>query len=151
MGGKLLVETLRRLQAGTLVPCPQDHSLATLAPLLKKEDGLIDWTLEAVAIANRVRGMSPWPGAYTYAKDDRWLIWRASALDRPAGAAAPGTIVEVTKEGLLVATGRGLLSIAEFQPANSRRMSVAQYLAGHSLAPGLTLGAGPQMVEDSEA
>jgi methionyl-tRNA formyltransferase len=146
MGGRLLVETLRRLQAGTLLPCPQDHSQATLAPLLKKEDGLIDWALEAVAIANRVRGMSPWPGAYTYAKDDRWLIWRASALDRPAGAAAPGTIVEVKKEGLLVATGRGLLSIAEFQPANSRRMNVAQYLAGHPLAPGLMLGAGPQTV-----
>jgi methionyl-tRNA formyltransferase len=143
MGGRLLVETLRRLQAGTLVPRPQDRSLATLAPLLKKEDGLVDWTLDAVAIANRVRGMSPWPGAYTYAKDDRWLIWRAAALDRPAAAATPGTIVEVKKEGLLVATGRGLLSIAEFQPANSRRMSVAQYLAGHPLAPGLVLGAGP--------
>jgi len=145
-GGRLLVETLRRLQAGTLLPCPQDHSQATLAPLLKKEDGLIDWALEAVAIANRVRGMSPWPGAYTYAKDDRWLIWRASALDRPASAAPPGTIVEVKKEGLLVATGRGLLSIAEFQSANSRRMNVAQYLAGHPLASGLVLGAGPQTV-----
>ncbi|MBM4121559.1 MAG: methionyl-tRNA formyltransferase [Nitrospira sp.] len=150
-GGRLLVETLRRLRAGTLVPRPQDHSQATLAPLLKKEDGLIDWTLEAVAIANRVRGMSPWPGAYTYAKGDRWLIWRASALDQPAGAAPPGTIVEVKKEGLLVATGRGLLSIAEFQPANSRRMNVAQYLAGHPLTPGLVLGAGPQAVAAGEA
>lgn len=150
-GGRLLVETLRRLRAGTLVPRPQDHSQATLAPLLKKEDGLIDWTLEAVAIANRVRGMSPWPGAYTYAKGDRWLIWRASALDQPAGAAPPGTIVEVKKEGLLVATGRGLLSIAGFQPANSRRMNVAQYLAGHPLTPGLVLGAGPQAVAAGEA
>ncbi|TAJ35078.1 MAG: methionyl-tRNA formyltransferase [Nitrospirae bacterium] len=146
VGGTLLIETLRRLKAGALVPCPQDSTQATMAPLLKKEDGLINWTLEATAIANRVRGMNPWPGAYTYAKDDRWIIWRASALDRPASAAPPGTIVEVTKEGLLVATGGGLLAITEFQPANSRRMSVAQYLAGHPLTPGLTLGAGPQTV-----
>ncbi len=143
-GGRLLVETLRRLEAGTLTPRPQDHSQATLAPLLKKEDGLIDWKLGAVAIANRVRGMSPWPGAYTYAKDDRWLIWKASAVDQPTDKAPPGTIVEVRKDGLLVATGGGLLAISEFQPANSRRMSVAQYLAGHPLAPGLVLGAGPE-------
>lgn len=144
VGGALLIETLHRLRAGTLSPHPQDHSLATLAPLLKKEDGLIDWKMEAAAIANRVRGMSPWPGAYTYAKADRWLIWLASALDRPAGAAAPGTIVEVNKDRLLVATGGGLLAIMEFQPANSRRMSVAQYLAGHALTSGLVLGSGPE-------
>lgn len=144
VGGALLIETLRRLKAEALSPHLQDHSLATLAPLLKKEDGLIDWKLAAAAIANRVRGMSPWPGAYTYAKADRWLIWLASALDRPAGAAAPGTIVEVNKDRLLVATGGGLLAIMELQPANSRRMSVAQYLAGHPLAPGLVLGSGPE-------
>lgn len=142
VGGALLIETLRRLKAGTLSPRPQDHSLATLAPLLKKEDGLIDWKMEAAAIANRVRGMSPWPGAYTYTKADRWIIWRASAVDRPAGAAAPGTIVEVKKDELVVATGGRLLCITEFQPANSRRMSVAQYLAGHALTSGLVLGSG---------
>ncbi len=142
VGGTLLVETLRRLQEGSLSPRPQDHSQATMAPLLKKEDGLIDWKQEATAIANRVRGLAPWPGAYTYAQDDRWIIWRASAVDRPADTTAPGTILEVKKDGLLVATGRGALSITEFQPANSRRMSVAQYLAGHSLAPGLVLESG---------
>ena len=65
LGGRLLVETITRLKAGTLVPQPQDASQATLAPLLKKEDGVIDWTLPAMLLANRVRGLSPWPGAYT--------------------------------------------------------------------------------------
>src|SRR4029077_3936170 len=65
LGGRLLVETIARLKAGTLVPRPQDASRATMAPLLKKEDGVIDWALPATALANRVRGLSPWPGAYT--------------------------------------------------------------------------------------
>ncbi len=140
LGGRLLIETIRRLKDGTVTPRPQDHSQATLAPLLKKEDGLIDWKLPAADIANRVRGMSPWPGAYTYEKDERWVIWRATAADRPAGEAVPGTIIEANKDALLVATGKGLLAITELQPANSRRMTMPQYLAGHPLSPGLVLG-----------
>ena len=143
LGGTLLVETIRRQKAGTLVPRPQDHSQATLAPLLKKEDGLIDWTKTAVEIERRIRGMAPWPGAWTFAGDERWGIWRAgvcvSAADAP-----PGTITTVTKDGLTVATGQGGLVITELQPANSRRMTAAQYAAGHRLAPGLRLGQHPQ-------
>ncbi|MBM4124889.1 MAG: methionyl-tRNA formyltransferase [Nitrospira sp.] len=150
VGGTLLIDTLRRLNEGTLSPRPQDHTQATMAPLLKKEDGLIDWSLAATAIANRVRGMNPWPGAYTYAGEDRWVIWRTSATDRPVGPAAPGTLVEVQKDRLLVATGNGELAITDLQPANSRRMSVAQYLAGHTLSPGLLLGPGPQVSPTGE-
>jgi len=140
VGGRLLIETIRRLKDGTVVPRPQDHTQATLAPLLKKEDGLIDWKLAAVEIGNRVRGLSPWPGAYTYAGDDRWIIWRVAPAGRPPSTAIPGTVVEARKEGILVATGNGLLAITELQPVNSRRMGVGQYLAGHPLAPGLVLG-----------
>jgi len=143
VGGRLLIETLRRLEEGSLIPRPQDAALATMAPLLKKEDGVIDWALPAPAIANRVRGLSPWPGAYTALNDERWIIWKAAPLAYdPAGAAppaAPGTIVAADKDAILVATGAGLLRIMEFQPANSRRMSVAQYLAGHVIQPGLRL------------
>lgn len=141
VGGPLLVETLRQLKAGTLVPRPQDHSQATMAPLIEKEDGLIDWKLSATAISNRVRGFSPWPGAYTFAGSERWTIWRASVRTESSGA-TPGTIVAVTKEGLHVATGDHVLVIAEIQPANSRRMSVAQYLAGHPVKQGIVLGPG---------
>ena len=81
LGGRLLVETLAQLKAGTLTPRAQDHRQATLAPLLKKEDGLIDWNLSATALANRIRGLTPWPGAQTFLKMDRWNICRASALN----------------------------------------------------------------------
>jgi methionyl-tRNA formyltransferase len=144
IGGRLLVETIARLKAGTLVPQPQDASRATFAPLLKKEDGAIDWALPATALANRVRGLSPWPGAYTtMAGGDRWTIWRALALPGPV-TKPPGVIVAVTNEAIHVATGDGVLAVMELQPANSRRMAVSQYLAGHPIAVGVQLG-GPAL------
>lgn len=140
IGGGLLVETIARLKAGTLVPRPQDASQATLAPLLTKEDGAIDWALPATALANRVRGLSPWPGTYTPgASGNRWTIWRALALPGPI-TKPPGMIVAVTNEAIHVATGDGILAVLELQPANSRRMAVSQYLAGHPIAVGLRLG-----------
>ncbi len=144
VGARLLVDTLRRLKAGTLVPSPQDHAQATMAPPLKKEDGLIDWSRPAVDIANRVRGLVPWPGAYTFAGDTLWKIWKAAPRDGPTAQAPPGTVIGLTKDAILVATGSGLLSITEIQPANSRRMTVAEFLAGHHLSPGQVLGAGPR-------
>ena len=143
VGGRLLIDTLARIHNGTVTPQPQDHRQATMAPLLKKEDGLLDWSLPALELANRVRGLSPWPGAYTYLGKDRWVIWKTAVPDRAAAVVPPGTIVDATKEGLVVATGVGVLQIMEFQPANSRRMSAAQYLTGHTLAPGLHLGHPP--------
>ena len=140
LGGRLLVQTIAQVKTGTLVPRRQDSSRATLAPLLSKEDGVIDWTLPAIALANRVRGLSPWPGAYTaVAGGDRWTIWRALALPGPT-TKPPGVVVAVTNEAIHVATGEGVLALLELQPANSRRMAVSQYLAGHSLAVGLQLG-----------
>jgi methionyl-tRNA formyltransferase len=139
LGGTLLVETIVRLKSGALVSRPQDSSRATLAPLLKKEDGAINWTLPATALANRVRGLAPWPGAYTtVAGGDRWTIWRAQALPGPA-TRPPGVVIAITAEAIHVATGKGILAVMELQPANSRRMAVPQYLAGHSVAVGLQL------------
>jgi len=140
LGGRLLVQTIAQVKTGTLVPRPQNSSQTTLAPLLSKEDGVIDWTLPAIALANRVRGLSPWPGTYTaVAGGDRWTIWRALALPGPT-TKPPGVVVAVTNEAIHVATGEGVLALLELQPANSRRMAVSQYLAGHSLAVGLQLG-----------
>lgn len=144
LGGRLLVETITRLKAGTLVPQPQNASLATLAPLLNKEDGVIDWALPAITLANRVRGLSPWPGAYTTTTGgDRWTIWRALALPGPV-TKPPGIIVAVTTKAIHVATGEGILAMTELQPANSRRMAVSQYLAGHPVVAGERLG-GPAL------
>ena len=138
VGGRLLIETLAQLKAGTLTPRPQDHRQATLAPLLKKEDGLINWTTPATSIANRIRGLTPWPGAYTFLQQDRWTISRATAINETT-TLAPGQITALTKDAIHVATGSGVLAIHELQPANSRRMPAAQYLAGHSLQTGLQL------------
>jgi len=88
IGADLLVQTLRGLVAGTISPRPQDHELATFAPLLKKETGLIDWSWEAVNIHNRVRGFQPWPGAYTAFRGHTLHIWRSRvAAEAPALAA----------------------------------------------------------------
>ncbi|MCC2640941.1 MAG: fmt [Nitrospira sp.] len=138
VGGRLLIETLRRLKAGTLTPQPQDHAQATMAPLLTKEDGLIDWTLTAMEIGHRVRGLSPWPGAYTQVNGERWVIWRV-AVEEESQKAAPGTVAKVTKDRIDVATGGGTIQLIEIQPSNSRRMTVAQYLAGHRLTEGTNL------------
>lgn len=139
LGGRLLVDTITQLKAGRLTPKKQDEGLATLAPLLKKEDGLIDWTMKATALANRVRGLSPWPGAYTFLGEERWNIWKAvSHVDTMTDK--PGTIVTANKQAILVATGDGLLDIREIQTANSKRMSMAQFLAGHHVTVGMRLG-----------
>jgi methionyl-tRNA formyltransferase len=143
VGGPLLVETIRRWKAGTVTPQPQDNSGATMAPLLQKDMGQIDWKAPATEIANRVRGFSPWPGAFTHADQERWTIWKAHALPDTA-TAEPGTAVAVTKEAIHIATGRGLLAITELQPANSRRMTVQHYLAGHRLVPGFRVHSVPQ-------
>jgi methionyl-tRNA formyltransferase len=144
LGGTVLVETIVRLKAGTLVPRPQDSSRATMAPLLKKEDGAIDWASPAIALANRVRGLAPWPGAYTtVAGGDRWTIWRALALPG-AATKPPGVVIAITADAIHVATGEGILAVMELQPANSRRMTVSQYLAGHPVTVGLQLG-GPAL------
>ena len=142
LGGRLLIDTLTRLKAGTLAPTKQDDHLATMAPLLKKEDGLIDWTLSATSVSNRVRGLSPWPGAYTFLSDERWNIWKAGT-QVSATTGIPGTIVMVNKQSILVATGDGLLEIREIQTANSKRMVVAQFLAGHRVTVGQQLGSPP--------
>lgn len=142
VGGRLLVETLRQLKAGTLTPEPQNDAQATMAPLLKKEDGLIDWTLPAMELANRVRGLSPWPGAYTYVNGERWVLWRV-AVGAAVSGAVPGTVTKVTKDRVDVATGGGTIQILDIQPSNSRRMTMAQYLAGHRLAEGMSLEAIP--------
>ncbi|TAL11151.1 MAG: methionyl-tRNA formyltransferase [Nitrospirae bacterium] len=143
LGGRLLVETIVGLKRGTLRPTPQDHAKATLAPLLKKEDGMLDWKDGAAALSNRIRGLTPWPGAYTYHGEERWQLWRAQTAPVGCAEAAPGTILEITKDALRVATGKGSLLLQEIQPASGKRLNVSQYLAGHRVAVGARLAPSP--------
>lgn len=146
LGGRLLVETIARLKAGTITPLPQNHALVTQAPPLKKEDGLIDWATSATNIVNRVRGLSPWPGAYTYIGGERWMVWRATQSPGNPDV-APGTMIEVTKQSIQVATGDGVVVLREIQPPNSKRLTVAQYLAGHRVSVGQRFDAEPALSE----
>ena len=139
LGGRLLVKTIAQLKAGSITPAKQDDARSTMAPLLKKEDGLIDWTRSAKSLADRIRGLSPWPGAYTFFGPERWNVWKA-VLSTGATVDKPGTIVAVNKQAILVATGEGVLEIREIQTANSKRMSVGQFLAGHRVTAGMQLG-----------
>jgi methionyl-tRNA formyltransferase len=143
VGGRLLMETLAGLKNGKLRPIPQDHAKATLAPLLKKEDGMLNWKDEATALSNRIRGLTPWPGAYTYHGEERWQLWRAQAAQVDCAEAEPGAIIEVTKEAIRIATEKGSLLLQEIQPASGKRLSVRQYLVGHQVAIGSILTPSP--------
>ena len=147
-GGALLVETLTRLAAQTVVPCAQDHSRATMAPLLKKEDGVIDWTQSATEIANRIRGLSPWPGSFTFHHGHRLIIrkGRVDAQGGPAGGRQrPGTILAVGPKSFWVETGEGRIEVLEVQPENKKRMSVEQFLLGYTLRAQDTLSPQPSL------
>jgi methionyl-tRNA formyltransferase len=134
-GADLMVRTLGAFADGTIRRTPQDHSAATYAPLLKKTDGLIDWKKPATRIEPFIRGMSPWPGAFTFWKNTRLKIFR-SELAAAASAAAPGTVLDGVPGRLTVATGDGALSILELQSASGSRLPVSEFLRGFRIAPG---------------
>lgn len=135
LGAEVLLETLDRLD--TLAPEPQDAGAATLAPRLRKEDGLLDWTQPAASLVARVRGLNPWPGAATAGPGGRLVLWRARAI---AGRGEPGALA-LADGRLVVGTGAGLLEPLEVQPENRRPMSWNAYLRGARLGPGASLGA----------
>ncbi|MBI3962527.1 MAG: methionyl-tRNA formyltransferase [Deinococcus sp.] len=138
VGAEVLVETLEGLLAGRMTPTPQDHSQATYARLLKKEDGLVDWSLSAQTLYNRFRGLQPWPGLYTLWQGG---LLKLSAVQPLADTAPPGTIAQMTRSGLAVGTGSGSLLISAVQPSSKAVMSAADFARGRRLAPGERLGA----------
>lgn len=124
-GSKLLIDTLNR----TLEPQPQDHSQATWAPVIKKEDGRIDWSLPAHQIINRMRGFTPWPGCYSSLRGQRFHIWKAAAIDR---ALPPGTL-HLEGKKLFAGCGQGSLELQEVQLEGRKRMETPAFLNGMSL------------------
>jgi methionyl-tRNA formyltransferase len=137
-GAELLVETIAGLKAGNLTPQAQDESKVTYAPVLKKEDGLIDWNLPAASIERRVRGFNPWPSAYTYLAGHLLKIHRARAIEM-AEKAAPGEVLKADKEGLWIATGDGALSFEEVQLENRKKMTAREFLNGTRIEKGARL------------
>jgi len=146
-GAELLLAVLEQMASGTAREEPQDDTQATYAHRLTKEEGLIDWSQPALSIHNRVRGLYPWPHAYTFLRGTR-LIIRRTQVDSAGRKAPPyepgkalpyecgGTVLTVEPEAIHVATADGELAIVEIQPEGRRPMSVRDFTAGHRLAPG---------------
>jgi methionyl-tRNA formyltransferase len=138
VGAPLMVETLRRLEAGELFPEQQDNSLATHAPILTREDGRIDFTRTAREIHNRWRGFQPWPGAFTALRGKKLIAHRLHPAEN--FDIAPG-IIQVHDGRLLVGCGQGTtLELDEVQPEGKRRMPAADFLRGYQLNSGEILG-----------
>ncbi len=137
LGARVLLGTLDRLD--TLAATPQDQAAATLAPRLKKEDGWLRLAEPARALANRVRGCNPWPGAALMAPGGRrLLLWRATVVPHP-GSAPPGTLVPTGPGAIAIATGQGLLLPRLVQPESRRAMEWEDFLRGARLGPGARL------------
>jgi methionyl-tRNA formyltransferase len=145
LGARLAVETVERMAAGPVVGVPQDKSLATKAPKLTKENGLIDWTCTAQQVRNHIRAMQPWPTPYTFLHradqpDQRVIMWNAKVNESglPASNLTPGGVIcESSPPHLYVCTGSGTsMEILELQPAGKRRMPAAEFLRGHPLRVG---------------
>ena len=141
IGAGLLSETIAKIN--DLAPYPQDHFAATYAPILKREDGLIDWNMSAEEIANRVRGFQPFPGTFTYYRQKKLTIWAATPQNgTDIREVQPGTVLSTEGGTLEVAAGGGtVLQVAEVQFEGKRRMAVRDVLNGVPIAPGARFAA----------
>lgn len=143
IGAELMVETLRALESGQIHPTPQDHSQATLAPILKKEDGRMDFSRSANDLFNRMRGFQPWPGAFTTFNGKTLQVHRAEPLEQP-GELMPGAITvnaAASPADLMVGCGQGTaLDLIEVQIEGKRRMTAPEFVNGYRLKTGDRLG-----------
>lgn len=139
-GAKLLSETIPLLLAGKITPIPQPEEKATFAPNIKREQEKIDWTTTGETIYNHIRGLHPWPVAYTTYEGQVWKIWWGEKVAAQTNA-EPGTIIAVERDGIVVATGNETaIKITELQPSGKKRMSTAQFLLGADIMIGKKLG-----------
>ena len=142
-GAELLLQTLQNLEQGRIMPTSQNHDAATYAPLLKKKDGAIDWQEPAFRIYNKVRGLFPWPGAYTYFQGKTLKLLQVKVEQELEGVAllAPGTVVALDSvSGPAIVTGEGYIRILEVQPENKKPMRCSDFCRGYHLAVGNKLG-----------
>jgi methionyl-tRNA formyltransferase len=147
MGAEAVLAVVDKLESGTAQSIPQDKTLASKAPRLKKEQGAIDWSRSAVEIKNQVRALRPWPRAYTYwhrpgGERLRLNIDRAATVSADilrAEATSPGTILDTT-DRLIIAAGQGFLEVLQLQPAGKRSMPAAEFIRGYRPAVGDLFG-----------
>ena len=139
IGARLLLETLQGLKEGSLTPTEQDESQATLAPLLKKEDGLIDWRRSATEIERRVRGLDPWPGSFTLVGKKLLKVHSAKIVAAESNG-HPGEVSRADSHGFWVVTSRGVISLEEVQFENKNRMPGTEFIKGARIKAGDRLG-----------
>lgn len=130
MGAELILSTLSKLEEGTLMPTPQTEEDSCYAKMLTKAMGDIDWTMDAVSIERMIRGLNPWPSAYTRWNQKTLKIWKAKPIDQEYEGAC-GEVVYTDKGAIYVKTGKGTLSIEELQPEGKKRMETEAFLRGY--------------------
>lgn len=142
LGGELVLEALSGLAAGTLKPLPQNEAEVTRAPKLSKEDGLIDWSQNAKSVHNRIRGVTPWPGAYTILPDGKVLKLFESRAESNCEGKSAGEVIRAGERGesLKIACGEGAVHIHQVQLEGKRRMTAGEFLRGYDLPSGTRLG-----------
>lgn len=140
LGGQTVVEALKLLERGALTPQKQREEDGSYVKMITKEMGRIDFSRDALSIERLVRGMNPWPSAYTLFRGKQMKIWEADAVEGEAPGLTAGTVAAVGKEDFTVAVGRGLLRIRELQLEGKKRMSAHDFLLGMHIAPGEILG-----------
>ena len=131
-GGKLVLETLSRLQKNDLLPTPQNSDLASYAPKLKKEESLIDWKIDAESIFNKIRGLSPWPGTHTLYNGKRLAILKGEIV-LGESSDRPGHVERITDTGIEVGTGKNRLKITELKLEGKKAMPVKSFLSGYKI------------------
>ena len=138
-GAKLLVDTIPLIKQGKIKPEKQDDSKASLAPMISKRDGLVDFACSAEEIERKVRAFYPWPGTFTYLNGDTFKIWEADISDEEAEG-EPGSVLKADKEGIKVCCGKGVLLLKNVQAPGKRRMSAEDYLKGNKIEISTVLG-----------
>ncbi|MCQ4086002.1 methionyl-tRNA formyltransferase [Saccharibacillus sp. JS10] len=141
-GAELLKRELPRLLQSRVEAQPQDESLATYAPNLTREDEKIDWTSSARSIFNQVRGLSPFSGGYTLWNDEVFKVWEIERPEEngPEAGAAPGTVLDVSSQAIVVACGDGAVALKKVQPAGKKAMPVSEFARGTAMQAGTVLG-----------
>lgn len=138
IGGRIILSTLKGLEDGTLKGTPQTDEGTCYAKMLKKSLGDIDWTMDAAAIERLIRGLNPWPSAYTCLHGKTLKIWDGDVMEREYGV-EPGTVAEVAKDRLVVQTGQGSLAIRSLQLEGKKRMDAGDFLRGYAVEAGTRL------------
>jgi len=147
VGGELCVKTMEGLAAGTITPVSQEEAEATHVGMIKKSMGNLDFTRSAVELERLVRGLNPWPSAYTHLENKSLKIWKARVEKNIVPDAVPGQVVAADADGIAVVTGDGLLVMEEIQLEGKKRMPVADFLRGRDIPAGTILGEQESMTQ----